>query len=49
LAWTIEKAFIAAGKVGLDASELGQAIQLLQRLHSRFFGAGSGTDEELVA
>jgi hypothetical protein len=30
-------AFIAAGKVGLDARELGEATRLLQRLHSHFF------------
>jgi len=32
-------AFIAAGKVGLDARELGQATQLLRMLWSHTFGA----------
>jgi hypothetical protein len=36
-------AFIAAGKVGLDARELGEATRLLQRLHSHFFGADNST------
>jgi hypothetical protein len=36
-------AFIAAGKVGLDARELGEATRLLQRLHSHFFGVDRGT------
>jgi hypothetical protein len=32
-------AFIAAGKIGLDARELGQATQLLRLLYSHTFGA----------
>jgi hypothetical protein len=36
-------AFIAAGKINLDARELGEATRLLQRLHSHFFGTDSGT------
>ncbi len=36
-------AFITAGKVNLDARELGEATRLLQRLHSHFFGVGNGT------
>jgi hypothetical protein len=31
-------AFIAAGKIGLDARELGQATQLLRMLWSHTFG-----------
>jgi hypothetical protein len=31
-------AFIAAGKIGLDARELGQATQLLRLLWSHTFG-----------
>jgi hypothetical protein len=34
--------FIAAGKVGLDARELGQATQLLRLLWSHTFGSGEG-------
>lgn len=36
-------AFIAAGKVNLDARELGQATQLLRMLWSHSFGAGLST------
>jgi hypothetical protein len=36
-------AFIAAGKVNLDARELGEATRLLQRLHSHFFVENGGT------
>jgi hypothetical protein len=35
-------AFIAAGKIGLDARELGQATQLLRLLWSHTFGSGGG-------
>jgi hypothetical protein len=35
-------AFIAAGKIGLDARELGQATQLLRLLWSHTFGDGGG-------
>jgi hypothetical protein len=36
-------AFITAGKIGLDARELGQATQLLRLLWSHTFGEGGGT------
>jgi hypothetical protein len=35
-------AFIAAGKIGLDARELGQATQLLRLLWSHTFGSSGG-------
>jgi hypothetical protein len=35
-------AFIAAGKISLDARELGQATQLLRLLWSHTFGSGGG-------
>jgi hypothetical protein len=35
-------AFIAAGKIGLDARELGNATQLFRRLWNHTFGAGGG-------
>jgi hypothetical protein len=38
-------AFIAAGKIGLDARELGQATQLLRLLWSHTFGEGGGIPE----
>jgi hypothetical protein len=38
-------AFIAAGKIGLDARELGQATQLLRLLYSHTFGSPAGAHQ----